>query len=52
MYQAVLQYMRDHQMEAVQVTTGADSAHAPARRAYERAGFRHHTESITYYMEL
>ena len=38
--------------KVVKVTTGLDWAHAAARRAYERAGFKKHLESTTYYMEL
>lgn len=52
MYAAVLERFRAEGMRLAQVTTGLDEAHAPARKAYERAGFRTHTESITYYLEL
>ena len=52
MYAAVLERFRAEGMRLAQVTTGLDEAHAPARRAYERAGFREHTESVTYYMKL
>jgi len=34
------------------VTTGSDPAHAPARRAYERAGFKLKTEQVFYIMDL
>jgi len=34
------------------VQTGLDEAHAPARRAYERAGFKTRLESVAYYMDL
>ncbi len=34
------------------VMTGLDDAHAPARRAYEKAGFDKHIENIRYYREL
>ena len=37
---------------AVRVTTGADDAHAPARRAYEKAGFEKSLSSVTYYKKL
>ena len=36
----------------VRVQTGLDDAHAPARHAYEKAGFRSNIKSITYYKEL
>lgn len=52
MYHFVLDEFRKAGVKAVQVTTGLDWAHAPARRAYERAGFKKHLDSITYYMEL
>ena len=52
MYRAVLEYFRKAGMLLAQVTTGLDEAHAPARRAYERAGFGLHTESVTYTMKL
>ncbi len=52
MYAAVLERFRSEGMRLAQVTTGLDEAHAPARKAYERAGFREHKESITYYLKL
>ena len=54
MYGAVAFYKacRAAGVKVVRVTTGLDWAHAPARRAYERAGFRRHLDSVTYYMEL
>lgn len=48
----VLQLMRENGVRVVQVTTGGDESHAPARRAYEKAGFSHFTPSVTYYMQL
>jgi hypothetical protein len=39
MYEHVLARMRALGMEAATVGTGADPSHAPARRAYEKAGF-------------
>lgn len=48
----VLQLMREHGVRVVQVTTGGDESHAPARRAYEKAGFSRFTPSVTYYMQL
>ena len=52
MYQYVLNLFRSQGLKAVKVTTGLDWAHAPARRAYERAGFTRHLDSVTYFMEL
>ena len=52
MYQYALDLFRQKGVKMVQVTTGLDWAHAPARRAYERAGFRKHLDSTTYFMEL
>ncbi|MGN0870981.1 MAG: GNAT family N-acetyltransferase [Victivallales bacterium] len=52
MYRAALEYFRKAGMLLAQVTTGLDEAHAPARRAYERAGFDLHTEAVTYTMKL
>ena len=34
------------------VTTGLDEGHAPARRAYEKAGFHIRQEDVTYYKAL
>ena len=52
MYAAVLEHMRDSGMRFARVHTGLDEAHAPARRAYERAGFDIRHEDVNYYMEL
>lgn len=52
MYHAVLEYFRSHGMKAAKVTTGLNESHAPARRAYKRAGFDRSLSSITYYREL
>ena len=43
-----LEEMRQEGMIAVTVSTGLDEGHAPARRAYERAGFEKHLDSVTY----
>ena len=48
MYAAVFERMKQEGMVAVTVTTGLDEGHAPARRAYERAGFSAHLDSVTY----
>lgn len=52
MYQAVFEKLKAMGFKAVSVTTGLDYAHAPARRAYQRAGFRKELLSVTYYREL
>jgi RimJ/RimL family protein N-acetyltransferase len=52
MYKAVLEYFRQHGMTYAKVHTGLDYAHAPARRAYERAGFNIKHEDVDYYMKL
>ena len=52
LYAAALQHFRDQGMRFARVQTGMDGAHAPARRAYERAGFDIHHEDITYHMKL
>ena len=51
-YQFVFDKLREMGAVAVTVTTGLDDAHAPARRAYEKAGFEKNTKSITYRMML
>lgn len=52
MYKYALEEFRKAGVKVVKVTTGLDWAHAPARRAYERAGFKKHLDSTTYFMEL
>ena len=52
MYHYVFDVFRRAGVKVVKVTTGLDWAHAPARRAYERAGFTKHLDSTTYFMEL
>lgn len=52
MYRAVLERFRAEGMELARVSTGLDEGHAPARAAYEKAGFRQGLPSITYYQEL
>lgn len=48
MYSAVFEHMKKNGMKAVTVSTGADEGHAPARSAYERAGFKLHQDSVMY----
>jgi len=52
MYDFVLEQMKEAGMKAVKVNTGADEAHAPARRAYEKAGFSRSLPSVMYYQVL
>ena len=52
MYRTVLETFRSRGVKVARVTTGLDWAHAPARRAYERAGFHKHLDFTTYYMDL
>ncbi|NLZ60608.1 MAG: GNAT family N-acetyltransferase [Lentisphaerae bacterium] len=52
MYKAVLEHFRAAGLTYARVGTGLDWAHAPARRAYERAGFNRKLENVVYYMEL
>ena len=51
-YEFIFNVLRDRGAIAVRVTTGLDEGHAPARHAYEKAGFSAHTEAITYYKKL
>ncbi len=52
MYCFVLDGFRAAGMRFANVDTGLDEGHAPARRAYERAGFNISISSIRYYMKL
>jgi RimJ/RimL family protein N-acetyltransferase len=52
LHRAALGYMKDHGMRYVRVLTGLDPAHAPARRAYEKAGFDLQKPDVTYYADL
>lgn len=52
MYDFVLSKMREEGMKYVTVSTGLDDGHAPARKAYEKMGFKKNLPSIKYYMEL
>ncbi|MHB8995194.1 MAG: GNAT family N-acetyltransferase [Armatimonadota bacterium] len=51
-YQRVFEELRAQGCQLVQVTTGLDDAHAPARRAYEAAGFDIELPKITYMRKL
>jgi GNAT superfamily N-acetyltransferase len=52
MYRHALARMRERGAIAVAVSTGADAGHAPARRAYEKAGFAAALPSVTLYRLL
>jgi len=52
MYQAILERFRQLGMLTASVNTGLDEGHGPARRAYERAGFKAHLDSVTYFVKL
>ena len=52
MYAAVLEKFRAAGMTVATVSTGLDSAHAPARNAYEKAGFKARMDKTVYYMKL
>ena len=52
MYSFVFDRMREEGMIYAMVSTGLDDAHAPARRAYERAGFDKSLPSVRYFKEL
>ncbi len=51
-YEFVFDKLRKMGAKCVKVGTGLDEAHAPARRAYEKAGFDRSISSITYYKML
>jgi len=52
MYEFVLNKMRGEGMLYATVNTGLDDGHAPARRAYQKAGFEANLPSIRYYQKL
>ena len=52
LYEALLDLFRQSGCTVVRVMTGLDDAHAPARKAYEKLGFKTSVSSVTYYMEL
>lgn len=54
MYKFVLDEMENIGLKYASVYTGLDEAHAPARRAYEKAGYNPETstKTIEYYMHL
>lgn len=52
LYERVFDELRAAGVRFVKVETGGDPAHAPARRAYEKAGFDRSYPHVTYYREL
>jgi RimJ/RimL family protein N-acetyltransferase len=51
-YEVVLARMKELGMAVATVSTGGDPSHAPARRAYEKAGFGSAIPSVTLYRLL
>ena len=52
MYRYVLEVFRKSGMRFAKVGTGGDKAHAPARRAYQKAGFDIELPSVQYFRAL
>ena len=52
MYEFVLDEMRRRGCLYAKVSTGGDSTHAPARRAYEKTGFDRSVPHVTYWRDL
>ena len=52
MYDYILSEMRENGIKYVSVQTGLDDGHIPARRAYEKLGFKKNLKSVNYYMEI
>lgn len=52
MHRFVLDVFKEMGLRFASVTTGLDEGHAPARRAYEKAGFNIRQEDVTYYKKL
>jgi GNAT superfamily N-acetyltransferase len=52
MYELVLARMKERGMALATVGTGGDPSHAPARRAYQKAGFASAIPSLTLYKLL
>ena len=51
-YEFIMERMRQEGAKYVCVHTGGDDGHAPARRAYEKAGFEAFLPTRTYYKKL
>jgi ribosomal protein S18 acetylase RimI-like enzyme len=52
LYEYAFERLRERGMRYVKVGTGGDPAHAPARRAYQKAGFEIALPGVEYYREL
>ena len=52
MYEQVFERMRERGMRFAKVSTGLIPSQAPARRAYQKAGFSKELTFVTYYREL
>ena len=52
LYQYAFDRLRERGMRYVKVITGGDPSHAPARRAYQKAGFEIALPHVEYYREL
>ena len=52
LYRYCLEDMKNRGMTCANVSTGGDPSHAPARRAYEKAGFNRSIPSVHYYKKL
>lgn len=52
MHKHALARMKKAGMKCAKVSTGGDPSHAPARRAYEKAGFSRCVPVVNYYKEL
>lgn len=52
MYERVFEKLRELGVHSVKVLTGGDPSHAPARRAYEKAGFKVQLPMVDYYRRL
>jgi ribosomal protein S18 acetylase RimI-like enzyme len=52
LYESAFERLRERGMRYVKVGTGGDPAHAPARRAYQKAGFDVALPAVEYYRKL
>jgi GNAT superfamily N-acetyltransferase len=52
LYGEVIRRCREAGVAAIKVNTGLDPSHAPARRAYEKAGFGNGIPMVTYWQDL
>jgi len=52
LYKELLKIFKAHGCQAAKVMTGLADAFAPARKAYQKAGFKRCIQSVTYYQDL